>query len=424
MRAVIWLVALGAMAAAVALFVGDNQAMVTLFWSPYRVDLSLNMVLLLLAGGFFALHTALRTLQTLLDLPRQARRWRLQQKERAMHASLLEALSHLVAGRFLRARKSAELAIDQEHNLAGDDALPPYLNQLRAMAHMVVAESAQALQDRLARDAHLRAALNAAAEGRGPASQEIREGLLMRKATWALRDVDPDTALEVLAQLPAGVTRRTLALRIRLKAARQAHRTLEALETTRLLAKHRAFSPLAAQSMVRGLATELLRSAHDLGQLQRAWQQLDPAERVMPELAISAAQRLIALGGDSSQARQWLLPVWDALFHHAEARVAQPGVALVQALQACLPGLDAQWLARFENAHQLQPNDAQLQYLAGMACRERQLWGKAQQHLSQAVSGLEDASLARMAWRTLAEMAEHSGNDLQALQAWKAAARR
>jgi HemY protein len=118
----------------------------------------------------------------------------------------------------------------------------------------------------------------------------------------------------------------------------------------------------------------------------------------------------------------WLLPVWDGLFQPAQARVNSPGVALVQALQASLSGLDAQWLARFEAAHQLQPNDAQLQYLAGMACRERQLWGKAQQHLSKAAPALEDSGLARTAWRTLAELAEQSGDEALAIQAWKRAA--
>jgi uncharacterized protein HemY len=53
---------------------------VTLFWPPYRVDLSLNLVLLLLLAAFALLHAALGALAALFDLPRQALRWRRSKK--------------------------------------------------------------------------------------------------------------------------------------------------------------------------------------------------------------------------------------------------------------------------------------------------------------------------------------------------------
>ena len=46
MRAALWLLALFGIAVAIALFAGNNQGTVTLFWPPWRVDLSLNLVLL------------------------------------------------------------------------------------------------------------------------------------------------------------------------------------------------------------------------------------------------------------------------------------------------------------------------------------------------------------------------------------------
>ncbi|OPH11559.1 heme biosynthesis HemY N-terminal domain-containing protein, partial [Azospirillum brasilense] len=93
MRAALWFLVLFGTAVAAALFAGNNQGTVTLFWPPYRVDLSLNFVLLLFFGGFAILYAALRALSALLELPGQARRWRVQQKERSMHAALLDALS-------------------------------------------------------------------------------------------------------------------------------------------------------------------------------------------------------------------------------------------------------------------------------------------------------------------------------------------
>jgi HemY protein len=221
-----------------------------------------------------------------------------------------------------------------------------------------------------------------------------------------------------LKGLPQGAARRTVALRMKLKAARLARRTAEALETARLLAKHRAFSAGAAQSIVRGLAIDLLNSAHDVAQLQRAWASLEPAERLMPELAIHAAQRLTTLGGDAQQARDWLLPLWERQAELGESLK----VKLVTALEAGMDSLDGAWLARIEAAQKADPRDANLQYLAGMACMKRQLWGKAQQLLGLASMGLRDVRLHRNAWRALAQLAQERGDEETAAQAWKRAA--
>lgn len=415
MRAALSLLALFAIAVAIALFAGNNQGTVTLFWPPWRVDLSLNLVLLALVGAFVLLHLALGALAALFDMPRQALRWRTQQKERSMHAAVLDAISNLLAGRFIRARKAAEAALGQEQSLASGGQAPANGVQLRTLAHLLAAESAQSLQDRPAREEHLRLALD---QGTARDAQETREGALMRAARWSLEDHDPESAIGWLKELPQGPGRRTLALRTRLKAARLAGRTAEALETARLLAKHRAFSPAAAESIVRGLAIDLLNGAHDAQQLQRTWLSLEPAERAMPELAIHAAQRLITLGGDAHAAREWLLPVWEQ-----QGRLGDSlKVKLVHALELGLDSIDADWLARIEGAQRANPRDATLQYLAGIACIKRQLWGKAQQLMGQAATALQDPQLHRNAWRALAQLAEQRGDLDAAAKAWKRAA--
>ncbi|GAC1539750.1 MAG: heme biosynthesis protein HemY [Ramlibacter sp.] len=415
MRAALWLLVLFAVAAAGALFAGNNQGTVTLFWPPYRLDMSLNLVLLLLAAAFLLLHAALRALSALFDLPRQALRWRIQQKERGMHALLFDALSHLLAGRYIRARKSAEAALVQVASLTAGGAAPANATQLRMLAHLLAAESAQALQDRPAREAHLQSALEQAGVRDG---QQTHEGVLMRAAGWSLQDREPQAAIDWLQDLPTGAARRTLALRMKLKAARLARQTAAALETARLLAKHRAFSPSAASSLVRGLATDLLNGAHDSAQLHKAWTSLEAAERAMPELAIHAAQRLATLGGDAHLARDWLLPVWERQHQLGDSLK----VKLVNALECGLDSIDGGWLARIEAAQRADPRDATLQYLAGMACMQRQLWGKAQQLLRQAAIGLQDARLHRNAYRALARLAEERGDDIAAALAWKQAA--
>ncbi len=432
MRAALWFLALFGIAVAAALFAGENQASVTLFWWPHRIDVSLNLVLLGLLASFVLLHLALRALAALFGLPQQARQWRAQQRERSLHMAMLDALSQLMAGRYLRARKAALAALAQEESLHSGYAQLPYAAQARALAHLLVAESAHALQDKAARDQHIALALTAPPEGRGSTPRETLEATQLRAARWALDDRDPSGALERLAQLPQGAARRTLALRVRLKAARQARETGLALETARLLAKHRAFSADAAQSIMRSLGQELLGSERDAAQLERAWVDLDANERAIPELAILAAQRLVQLGGgDASRslARHWLLPVWERYASLSDSQRVRLVIALAKTLHSgtedprgAFDESDTAWLARIEAAQQRSPRDALLQYLCGMGCIERRLWGKAQQLLGQAAMGLQDAGLHRSAWRALASLAERRGDEVAAQLAYRKAA--
>ncbi len=427
MRAAIWFLALFAIAAASALFAGNNQAVVSFFWPPHRIDVSFNLAIFLLLGLFVLIYVALRALSAVVSLPLEARRWRAQQKERAMYGALMDALAHQLAGRYIRATKSAQNALVQERSLARlaseSGQVPGYspvrASQLQSLAHLLVAESAQSLQDKALREQHMQLALQSSAPRH---AQEVREGVQFRAVRWALDDRDASAALDILNQLPQGATRRTLALRLKLKATRLLRQTAQALETTRLLAKHRAFSVHAAQSIVRGLALELLSDAHDPTQLKQAWASLDDNERATPELVIHAAARLMALRGDVDLARTWLLKIWDAAVQPQSTMGDVLRIKLISVLEAGLESVDAAWLARIEAAQIGRPRDPDLQYLAGMAFFNRQLWGKSKQLLDQAAQGLQDAGLRRKAWRALAWLAEQRGDDVAAAKAYKQAA--
>lgn len=425
MRAALWLTALFAVAVASALFAGDNHATVSLFWPPHRVDLSLNLFLLLLAGSFFTLHVAMRALSALTDIPQQARRWRLLQKERAMHATLLESLSHLVAGRFVRARKTAESVISLEESVQRSGERLAYGGRLRILSHLLAAESAHALQNRGVRDSHFQRALE---EASSREAQEAREGVQLRGARWALDDRDAVAALQWLDQLPQGAARRTVALRLRFRAARQAGQPLAALETARLLTKHRAFSDSAGKSIARGLAIELIQTAHDGAQIQRAWDALDSSEQKIPEVAFEAAERLLAHGGVGTVSRQWLLPVWETMVQSHDGLTLAQRVRLARALESGFGvaggAPDTAWLTRIETAQMSSPSDAVLQYLAGVVCMRLSLWGKAQQLLKQSLLTVQESELRRDSWLALAQMAEQRRDVQAAADAYREAAKR
>jgi HemY protein len=424
MRGVFWLLGLAALAVALAMLVGENQATVTLFWPPYRFDLSFNFVAFCVVVGFVLIYLALRAYSLLREMPRQAQRWRAQQLERAAVGAVLDALSHQLAGRFVRAQAAGQSALDTLADMPS--AQWARRRQLQLLAHLLVAESAHALQNRDTRDEHLRSALNPKLAKSAP---EAHEGALLRAVRWAVEDRDADLARSRLAELPQGASRRIQALRLKLRIARLGGATAEALDTARLLAKHRAFSPEASASIVRGLALDSLREAHDLSQLRAVWSRLDAGERTLPDLALAASQRARQLVADPASdelergeaaglVRNWLAPLWPNL----PSLGAQQQRQFVLALEPGLAQLDGAGLAQLEQAQRQQPGNVYLQYLVGQACMERQLWGKAAQLLGQASHGLQDAALLRRTWASLARLAEERGDEAAAQQAWKKAA--
>jgi HemY protein len=422
MRAALWLLALFAVAAASALFAGNNPGTVTLFWSTYRVDVSLNLALLSLLAAFLAIHLALRAVGAMLDIPRQARRWRMQQRERAIVAALLDSLSHLIGGRFVRARKAAELVVSLEESMSRNGEALPHANQLRVLAHLLAAEGAHALQDRALRDRHLE---NALEQATSRDALETRDGVQLRGARWAFDDRDAGKSLEWLDQLSLGAARRTIALRLRFKAARLSRKPAQALEYARILTKHRAFSELAGKSIARGLALEWIDTAHDTTQLQEVWRKLDEPERHIPDVAMHAAERLLMLGGEAAVSRQWLLTVWDAMLRQTDSLGMPQRVRLVRILERGFGDSgnppEAAWLSRIEAAQMANPRDPTLQYLAGVACMRLSLWGKAQQMLKQSLTLLADPRLRRDAWHALAVLAEQRQDADSAAQAYREA---
>ncbi len=430
MRFTLWLLAIFAAAVGMALFATRSTGTVTLFWPPYRIDLSLNLVLLILAALFVLLYLALRAFSALVDLPAQAKIWRTSQRTSVMHAELRDAMAHLLSGRFARAKKQALLAHQHALSLAAEALHKPYSLEVQAMALLIAAESAQCLQDAPERERLVQAALVVPLPKSG---QHFKEGIMLRSARWMLDEHDPATSLQRLATLPQGAQRRTLALRLKLRALQQARQQTEALETARLLAKHGGFSAQAAQSMVRSLAISALSEAHDADQLTRAWSALTEAERSQAQVATHAAQRLVNLSAGSPEAtelreraRAWLSPIWQRYPQLGESEQ----IRVVRALEASFSSdgaseaavVNPAWLAKIETAQRQLPHDTRLQYLAGMACLHRQLWGKAQQLLAGCAAHLGDENLKRSAWRNLAFLAEQRGDSAAALAAWKKAA--
>lgn len=409
MRNIVWLVLLFVVAVVAALTLGDNDGMASFYWEGWRVDLSLNLFILLAVATGVVLTAAAQAINALIGLPARAREWRALKLERAAQAALREALAEYFSGRYARAHKAAQRAIGIQDETAGTD------RDFRSIAQLLAAGSLHRLQDRGRRDALLSQALKA---GRRGASAAVDDGARLLAAEWALDDRDGERARALLAELPPGVARRTQALRLKLQAARLARQPLDALHTARLLANHQAFTATAAQGLLRSLAIEALDSAHDADQLRRTWQQFDAADQRDPFVCARAARRAARLGA-ADEGRGMLRPLWDRL----EALGSDGRAEIALALVACVQGLGADWLPRIDAAQRAHPTESAVQAAVGAALAESRLWGKARRPLEQAAAdALLPAEARRGAWRTLATLAAEEGDEARAIECLRQAA--
>ena len=149
MRGVIWLVLLFVVAVVAATTLGSNDGIVSIYWSGWRSDLSLNLFLILPIGTFVLLVLAAQAFNALLSLPQRASEWRALRRERVAQSALREALAEYFSARYSRAHKAARraLTLQQEAGDLKDDA------QFTVLCHLLAAGSLHRLQDRGRRDA-------------------------------------------------------------------------------------------------------------------------------------------------------------------------------------------------------------------------------------------------------------------------------
>ena len=435
----------------------NRDGVVSIFLSQTRVDIALNHFMLLCLLAFGAGYIALRLWGVLFRLPERAWLWRKQQREALALSQLVEGLEHWFAGRYVRAHKTWQPLLRNE--------------KTGPVAHLLSAQARHAVQDSAGRDSHVRSVLEGLAgasdkdisttaaapaaaatpaattfTGAGVRKSDLLDGLILMQAKWAERSGQLHQAMAALQQLQAGGARRTPALRQKLRL-HQALRQFEpALETARLLARHRAFSPAVATSLLSSLIRQVLNDSSDGEKLKQFWLTLTSDEQARPQLLLVLAENYLRLAQSHTEANEpaitsmlaeafsklWVLwqqydrldPTWRA--------------PLCQALIACCPSMKTQHLAHIEAAADSYSRDPYVQSLAGMVTKHFGLPGKAVQYLQRAQRLLPTAAYASCAstvlagpaqhvfalliWRALAELAEEQGDAPAALQAWKQAA--
>src|SRR6202158_5045697 len=111
MRFLFCVLLLAIAAVVVALAVKLNTGYALLVAPPYRIELSLNLLLILVVGGFVALYLAIRLVAGTVQMPSRVRLWRRQQKFERARAKQDAAVVALLEGRYGKAQQHAQEAL-------------------------------------------------------------------------------------------------------------------------------------------------------------------------------------------------------------------------------------------------------------------------------------------------------------------------
>lgn len=376
MRALIWLIGIFALAAGLAMLAGLNEGYVLVVLPPWRAQLSLNLLLLLLVLGFALAYVLIRLVRRTLALPSAVGQWRERRRREKAGVALRESLRTLFEGRYTQSLKFASAAF------AADES--------PAMAALVAARAAHAMHD----DTRYRIWLGRVAD----LGEEARVARLMTEAELAIDSRRFEEAAERLESLRLAGHRHIAALRLSLRVASALRRWEDALRLTRQLRKHKALTDEQALPLLRRAHLERLQErAGDGPALVALWNEIPPAE-LADRRFIERALPLLAAVGQGGLARRTLERLLDEEWDESLARLyAHCGEGEGDPL-ACLSRGEA-WLKH-------NPRDAGLLFALGRLCIVAQLWGKAQSYLEASLN-LAPSVETHLALARLLEHLEH-----------------
>lgn len=388
MRALIWLIGLFALAVGLAMTAGLNDGYVLVVLPPWRAQLSLNLLVVLLLVGFAVGYVLVRVVRRTLGLPARVAQWRDRRRREKAGVALREALRALFEGRFAQAVKFASSAFSS--------------GESPAMAALVAARAAHAMHD----ETRYRIWLGHAAEQ----GEEARVARLMTEAELAIEGRRFEEAAERLETLRVAGHRHIAALRMAVKVASALGQWDELLRSTRQLLKHKALSVDQAAPLLRRAHLERMGElGADPAALATYWNAI-PADELQDRRLVERAVPLLASVGQGALARPTLERLLDREWDSALARLyAHCGDGDGDAV-ACL--------AKAEGWLQQQPNDGGLLFALGRLCIGAQLWGKAQSYLEASLNRapIVETQLA------LAGLLEKLGRPEEAQRRYRAAA--
>jgi HemY protein len=376
-KVALWLLALFFFAVAVTLGALYNSGYVLVVAPPYRIELSLNLLVAVLLALLFIAYFVVRLAVITIRLPTEVRDFRARQRHEKAHAAMMEGLRAYFEGRYAKAERASAAALEMGQS-----------PEAVAINAVVAARSAHELRRYSQRDEFI-----------GKAESSPVDETTLRVITHAellLDERRPEEALKLLASLRAtGDRQHTAALRLELKAQQLGRNWAAVLDLLGQLERRNALHMSVITQLRRHAYLEAFKSrTRDPRALKEYWQNIPQSDKKDSKLAAAAATASAALG-DCATAHQI---IEQSLDDQWDSELAE--------LYGEYPADDAiRQIERAEGWLKWHPNDASLLLALGRLCAHCGLWGKAQNYLEASLS-LEPSYTAHLA---LARLYEKTG---------------
>ncbi|MFH1494758.1 MAG: heme biosynthesis HemY N-terminal domain-containing protein [Pseudomonadota bacterium] len=112
MKALFWTLAILLLAVALTMLVIHNTGYVLLIYPPYRIELTLNLLLVLLAAAFFIAYGLLRVGRHALRLPAHVRAFKQRRQQDKARSAMIAGMQDFAAGHYETAEKHAASALE------------------------------------------------------------------------------------------------------------------------------------------------------------------------------------------------------------------------------------------------------------------------------------------------------------------------
>lgn len=321
MRNLVLLILMACVVVALSLAARVNPGQVAVFFSPYRIDLSLNLAIFLLLAGFLLFYGLIRAIYGAIGLPERVRNFKLGRRREGAHNALRASVLALTEGRYSRVEHLATEA--QVHE---PDALPTAL--LAAMA-------AHRLRQYERRDRWLSDLRD---EG-----GEVALAARLLEAECLLEQGRHEDALHAIESVLGNNRRNLRAQQVAWRIFKVCGRWDELLRTTRLLANRNVLDDAEFEQTVSEAYRVLIsRRAQAVQQIWQLWRNATPRELGLPEVIKAFAQGFSRAGApthaksllEDALQREWrgeLVTLYAELFY------SQP-VSAVKVLESWLEG--------------------------------------------------------------------------------------
>ncbi len=370
MKALIWIIFILALAVGLVLAIQSNVGYVLLVYPPYRIDFSLNFLIILLIASFAAVYTLVRLAVHTLRVPAYVRAFKETRRKEKGRRATEDALIAFAEGRYARAERLAQHAL--------------LLNDAPAINALLAARAAQEQRAFERRDDYLVRAEKAAPQ------QAIAR--LMTQADLLIESRQTQEALPVVQALKVLAGKHVGALRLELKAQQLAKNWDQVLLLLPQLEKRDGIDAVQAEQLrINAHIENIKRKAHQADALRAYWSKLSTQEKAGSKIALTAARYFFALGGVKEACEileASLAKHWDS--------------DLVELYGQCADKDVVKQIERAENWLKEHPRDPHLLLALGRLCARQELWGKAQSYVEASLS----LEMTREAHLALAQLLE------------------